>query len=242
MNHEKLIAIGLILTLGLFLTIGCFGPFAEDEAPENGTPENQTDEETKDTDTTPAETVENFVNAMDEGNVEKTREQATESFIQNPDRVGIEEAVEGLEGTIESIEIEDENITNSEAIVEYRITRNDGSEITNAYELIQEDEKWKINNLHNPKMEKKAFNVEKCTIEDNETTLQMRNTGGTDIEDVEVNIQEVGTWEKVGTIDFSKEPLDTGVVAQYTIDEKFDSVTQYEVIGGDLPTVTFRCE
>lgn len=31
MKHEKLIAIGLILTLGLFLTIGCIGPFAEED-------------------------------------------------------------------------------------------------------------------------------------------------------------------------------------------------------------------
>jgi len=33
MNHNKLIAAGLILTLGLLLTIGCFGPFAGEDGP-----------------------------------------------------------------------------------------------------------------------------------------------------------------------------------------------------------------
>jgi len=47
MNHNKPIAITLILTLGLFLIIGCFGPFAEDETPENKTLENETGGETE---------------------------------------------------------------------------------------------------------------------------------------------------------------------------------------------------
>lgn len=233
MNYKKPLVTGLILTLGLFLATGCIGPFAEDE-----------DE------LTPGETVESFLNMMNEGNAEKAEGYLTENFIQEHiGEGGIEEQIEQTEGTIDSLTIKNEEIHDEKAVVSFQLI-DEGREFTDTYELIRKDGYWKINDIIseendiNYETAETSFIVNNCFAATEEVIVE--NTGEVEIDRSDISIWSAG--KKIGELDFttaSGGQLDVNELAAVKINleegESINPGTIYEVVDGEIPSMQFTC-